>query len=132
MSAVLLCKCKQGVRVFLSRLPAPLLEIDTTDIFFPSIEIILQGDLVLTMRGSSGRRFVVGHVESCVFQEGEPAVSTAFLGARGARLSSAPPPPFTFPAQPYLSRYPPDQREGIFVVLPLALCPSDPPGLGPI
>ena len=33
LSAVLLCKCKQGVRVFLSRLPAPLLEIHTTDIF---------------------------------------------------------------------------------------------------
>ena len=34
MSAVLLCKCKQGVRVFLSRLPAPLLEIHTTDILY--------------------------------------------------------------------------------------------------
>ena len=43
LSAVLLCKCKQGVRVFLSRLPAALLEIHTTDIFdiFYMIMILL-------------------------------------------------------------------------------------------
>ena len=40
-------------------------------------------------------------------------------GLRGARLSSAPPPPFL--VKPYVSRYPPDQREGIFVVVLLAL-----------
>ena len=43
---------------------------------------------------------------------------------RGACLSSAPPPPFPFPVQPYLSRYPPYQQESIFVVVPLALSPS--------
>ena len=31
----------------------------------------------------------------------------------------------------YLSRYPPDQRESIFVVFLLALSPLVPPGLGP-
>ena len=41
-----------------------------------------------------------------------------------------PPPPFLL--QPYLSQYPPDQRESIFVVVPLALSPSVPPGLGPV
>ena len=51
---------------------------------------------------------------------------------RGARLSSAPPPSFTFPVQPYLSQYPPYKRESIFVVVPLALSPSVPPGLGPV
>ena len=45
---------------------------------------------------------------------------------------SAPPPPPPFPVQPYLSRYPPYQRESIFVVAPLALSPSVPPGPGPI
>ena len=45
-------------------------------------------------------------------------------------LPPSPPPPF--PVQPYLSRYPPDQRESIFVVILLALSPSVPPGLGPI
>ena len=32
----------------------------------------------------------------------------------------------------YLSRYPPYQRESIFVVAPLALSLSVPPGLGPV
>ena len=44
-------------------------------------------------------------------------------------FSPPPPPPFT--VQTYLSRYPPDQRESIFVVVSLALSPSVPPGLGP-
>ena len=43
-------------------------------------------------------------------------------------LFCPPPPPFL--VQPYLSRYPPDQRESIFVVVPLALSPLVPPGLG--
>ena len=43
-----------------------------------------------------------------------------------------PPPPPPFPLQPYLSRYPPNQRESIFVVVPLALSPLVPPGLGPV
>ena len=43
---------------------------------------------------------------------------------------SPPPPPFL--VQPYLSRYPPDQRESIFVVVPLTLSPSVPPGIGPV
>ena len=49
-------------------------------------------------------------------------------------VSILPPPPLppSFLVQPYLSRYPPDQRESIFVVVPLALSPSDPPGLGPV
>ena len=37
-----------------------------------------------------------------------------------------------FLVQPYLSRYPPYQRESIFVVVPLALSPPVPPGLGPV
>ena len=37
-------------------------------------------------------------------------------------------PPFL--VQPYLSRYPPDQQESIFVVVPLALSLLVPPGLG--
>ena len=45
-------------------------------------------------------------------------------------LPPHPPPPF--PVQPYLSRYPPDQRESSFVVVPLALSSSVPPGLGPV
>ena len=48
----------------------------------------------------------------------------------GSRLCLPPPPPF--PVQPYLSRYPPYQRDGIFVVAPLALSPLVPPGLGPV
>ena len=39
---------------------------------------------------------------------------------------------YPFLVQPYLSRYPPDQRESIFVVVPLALSPSFPPGLGTV
>ena len=49
----------------------------------------------------------------------------------GARLCLPPPPP-PFPVKPYLSRYPPDQQESIFVVAPLALSPSVPPGLRPV
>ena len=46
-------------------------------------------------------------------------------------LSVCPPPP-PFPVQLYVSRYPPYQRESIFVVAPLALSPSVPPGLVPV
>ena len=46
-------------------------------------------------------------------------------------LCPLPPPPL-FPVQPYLSRYPPNQRESIFVVVLLALSPSVPPDLGPV
>ena len=49
----------------------------------------------------------------------------------GDRLCLPPPPP-PFPVQPYLSRYPPYQREIIFVVATLALSPSVPPGPGPV
>ena len=52
--------------------------------------------------------------------------------AGGAVSSALPPHPSTFPVQPYLSRCPPYQRESIFVVVPLALSPSVPPGLGPV
>ena len=46
-------------------------------------------------------------------------------------VSLCPPPP-PFPVQLYLSQYPPDQRDSIFVVVPLNLSPSVPPGLGPV
>ena len=53
------------------------------------------------------------------------------LDRLGARLClPPPPPPPPFPVQPYLSRYTPDQRESIFVVVPLSLSPSVTPGLG--
>ena len=45
---------------------------------------------------------------------------------------SAPLPLPPFPVQPYLSRYPTYQREIVFVVAPLALSPSVPPGPGPV
>ena len=45
-------------------------------------------------------------------------------------VSLLPPPPFS--VQPYLSRYPPDQRESSFVVVLLTLSPSVPPSLGPV
>ena len=45
-------------------------------------------------------------------------------------LSAPPPPPF--PVQLYLYWYPPYQQESIFVVTPLALSPSFPPGLVPV
>ena len=51
------------------------------------------------------------------------------LGTRICRPPPPPPPPF--PVQPYLSRYPPYQRESIFVVAPLALSLLVSPGSGP-
>ena len=54
------------------------------------------------------------------------------LDSCGARLSSSPPPPPPFLLQQYFSQYPPDQRESIFVVIPLALSPLVTPGLGPV
>ena len=50
----------------------------------------------------------------------------------GAHLCLTPSPPPPFPVQPYLSRYPPYQRESIFVVALLALSPSVPAGPGPV
>ena len=55
-------------------------------------------------------------------------VPSRFL--RCPSLLCLPRPPFL--VQPYLSRYPPDQWESIFVVVPLALSLSVPPGLGPV
>ena len=54
------------------------------------------------------------------------------LNRLGARLCLPPHPPSPFPVQPYLSRYPPYPRESIFVIAPLALSPSVPPGPGPV
>ena len=48
---------------------------------------------------------------------GEPA-------PRARPTSVCPPPPPPFPVQPYLSRYPPYERESIFVIAPLAPPPS--------
>ena len=51
----------------------------------------------------------------------------------GVCLCPTPPPPTPpFPVQPYLSRYPPYQWDSIFVIAPLALSPSVPPGPGPV
>ena len=50
----------------------------------------------------------------------------------GAHLCLTPSPPPPFPVQTYLSQYPPNQRKSIFVVIPLALSLSVPPGLGPV
>ena len=59
---------------------------------------------------------------------GEPAPRARTTGP--VLVSVCPPSPH--PVQLYLSRYPPDQRESIFVVVPLALSRSVPPGLGPV
>ena len=63
----------------------------------------------------------------------------ACFGERSSSLSILvvpiyllPPPPPPFLVQPYLSQYPQDQRESIFVVVPLAYSPLVPPGLGPV
>ena len=54
------------------------------------------------------------------------------LDRLGACIYLPPTPLPPFPVQPYLSQYPPDQRESIFVVTPLALSPSVSPGLRPV
>ena len=59
----------------------------------------------------------------------ERSIALSISAVPVSRLPPPSPPPFL--VQPYLSRYPPDQRESIFVVVPLALSPLVPPGLGP-
>ena len=63
--------------------------------------------------------------------EVSPAILTP-LDHLCARLYLPLPLPLPFPVQPYLYRYHPYQRESIFVVTPIALSTSVPPGPGPV
>ena len=89
------------------------------------------GDWVGSVSGRGGNSRLVSGCPAR-FMPNNPFGVLGPLGFRGARRSSAPPPPPPFPVQPYLSRYPPDQLESSFVVVPLALSLSVPPGLGPV
>ena len=88
------------------------------------------GDWVGSVSGRGGNSRLVSGCPAR-FTTYDPFGVLGPLGFRGARRSSAlPPPPFL--VQPYFSGYPPNQRESIFVVVPLALSLSVPPGLGPV